>query len=355
MNTMTIEAQRPAQGPQVWYGQEMRTRENEWSYTWTNAEVAEIEAAASRIAAEGRDLISTGKEDFPLPSIAPRLERIRTFLLNGPGFFLFRGLPTSRWDIRTSAAAFWGLGMHLGEPCSQNGKGHVLGHVTNLGVDYQDPEARGYQTNARLAYHTDSCDIVGLMCLQTSRTGGESRIVSSVSLYNEMMTRRPDLAEALFNAYPTDRRGEIPEGHGPWFDVPVFNWHDGLLTTIYVGQYIRSAQANFPQARRLTPSELEALSMLDDLTNDPALNLQIQFRPGDMQFIHNHQILHARTDFEDWPEPERKRHLLRLWLSPRSGRALPDYFAPRYGSVVPGERGGIIVKGTELTFALAAV
>src|SRR5690606_7216912 len=136
----------------------------------------------------------------------------------------------------------------------------------------------------------DSCDIVGLLCLKTSRSGGESRIVSSVTVYNEMVSRRPDLAAQLFHAFPTDRRGEVPPGMQPWFDIPVFNWHAGLLTTIYVGQYIRSAQQNFPEARRLTPKEIEALDYLDELTNDPSLHLQMEFRPGDMQFLHNHQI-----------------------------------------------------------------
>jgi hypothetical protein len=138
----------------------------------------------------------------------------------------------------------------------------------------------------------------------------------------------------------------------PWFELPVFNWHAGELSTIFAGQYIRSAQENFPQARRLTAAEHEALDMLDALSNDPELNLTIEFRPGDMQFVHNHQILHSRTDFEDWPEPEKRRHLLRLWLAPKGARELPSAYAQRYGSIVPGDRGGIITKETKLTFVL---
>src|SRR3546814_21054278 len=113
----------------------------------------------------------------------------------------------------------------------------------------------------------------------------------------------------------------------PWFEVPVFNWYAGYLTTLYSGQYIRSAQKNFAQARRLGEAEVEALARLDELTNDVDLNLRMEFRPGDMQFLHNHQILHSRTDFEDWPEPERRRPLLRLWLAPPEGRPLPASFA----------------------------
>jgi hypothetical protein len=211
---------------------------------------------------------------------------------------------------------------------------------------------RYYQTTRQLEYHTDSCDIVGLLCLKTARHGGESRIVSSVTLFNEMLRRRPDLLPELFHAFPTDRRGEVPPGMAPWFDVPVFNWYADRLTTIYVGQYIRSAQESFPDARRLTAAEREALAFLDALANEAELNLQMTMVPGDMQFLHNHQILHSRTDFEDWPEPKRKRHLLRLWIAPGAGRPLPPSFAPRYGSVTPGERGGIVTAETRLKFVL---
>jgi hypothetical protein len=341
------------EGPNAWRGSELAQR-TDWLEELTEGEIAEIDAAVQAFKQSGAGYGSIRPSRFRLPKLGPRLERMLEQLLHGRGFVQIRGFPVEKYAIEDVAAAYLGVGSYLGSFRSQNAKGHLLGHVQDIGLDITDPNVRYYQTNQALEYHTDSCDIVGLMCLKTAKRGGESRIVSSVSLYNEMMARRPELAEALFHPYPTDRRGEIPEGFGPWFDVPVFNWHDGLLTTIYVGQYIRSAQANFPEARRLTPLEHEAIALLDELSNDPALNLQIGFQPGDMQFIHNHQILHARTDFEDWPEPERKRHLLRLWLSPKEGRALPACFAPRYGSLTPGERGGIIVKGTELTFALQA-
>lgn len=356
MTSLPLASSRPPRyidGPSAWRGAAMAQR-TDWFEELTAGEIAEIDAAVQTFKQSGAGYGSIRPSRFRLPKLGPRLERILEQLLHGRGFVQLRGFPVEKYSIEEIAAAYLGIGSYLGSFRSQNAKGHLLGHVQDIGFDITNPNVRYYQTNQALEYHTDSCDIVGLMCLRTAKHGGESRIVSSVSVYNEMMARRPDLAEALFNAFPTDRRGEIPEGHGPWFDVPVFNWHDGQLTTIYVGQYIRSAQANFPAARRLTSIELDALALLDELTNDPALNLSIRFQPGDMQFIHNHQILHARTDFEDWPEPARKRHLLRLWLSPKEGRALPACFAPRYGSLTPGERGGIVVKGTELTFALAA-
>jgi hypothetical protein len=162
------------------------------------------------------------------------------------------------------------------------------------------------------------------------------------------------LLPALFEPFATDRRGEVPDGMQPWFDIPVFNWHAGRLSCVYVRQYIESAQRNFPDARRLSADQIAAMDLMDALANDPAIHLSMAFEAGDMQFLHNHQILHSRTDFENWPEPERHRHLLRLWLAPMSARPLPDVFAPRYGSVTPGERGGIVVRGTRRTVVLEA-
>jgi alpha-ketoglutarate-dependent taurine dioxygenase len=142
----------------------------------------------------------------------------------------------------------------------------------------------------------------------------------------------------------TDRRGEVPDGSKPYFTIPVFNYHEGLVSAIYQRQYIESAR-RFPGVPPLTPTQIEALDLLDQLANDPNLNLTMEFQPGDIQLVHNHTILHDRTAFEDYPEPERKRHLLRLWLAPRGARPLPEVFAERFGSVTPGDRGGVNVPG----------
>ena len=217
-----------------------------------------------------------------------------------------------------------------------------------------DPRVRYYQTNRKLEYHTDSVDIVGLLCLQPAKAGGESYLASSATVYNEILRRRPELMPALFQPFPTDRRGEVPEGMKPWFDIPVYHWHAKRLTCIYVRQYIESAQKLFPEARRLSRAQVEAMDLMDELCNDPDIHLAMDFRPGDVQLLHNHQILHSRGDFENFPEPERHRHLLRMWIAPPEARPLPEVFAPRYGSVTPGARGGIVVKGTQLKVVLEA-
>jgi hypothetical protein len=341
-------------GPAVWYGPDMAAR-GDWVLRLSEADIAEIDCAVRDFARSGVALASIAPATFALPNLGARLARVLDELLQGRGFVLMRGLPVERYTREETAIAYMGIGSYLGRARSQNAKGHLLGHVKDLGVDVTDPNVRYYQTKRKLEYHTDSVDLVGLLCLKTAKSGGESFIASSTTCYNEIASRRPDLLPLLFEPFPTDRRGEVPGGMLPWFDMPVFHWHAQMLTTIYVRQYIESAQENFPQAKRLTAAHWEALDLLDALTNDPGIHLSMQFEPGDMQFLHNHQILHSRTDFENWPEPERHRHLLRLWLCPTQGRPLPDVFAPRYGSVTPGERGGIVVPGTTLNVPLEAV
>jgi TfdA family taurine catabolism dioxygenase TauD len=338
-------ALQPVSGPGVWYGRDLQRR-SDWIRPFGAAELAELDAAVRAFKAGGTPLAAISRAAFPLPTLGRVLEAALAELQAGRGFVMLRGFPVGRYSREEQAIAYLGIGAWLGRARSQNAKGHLLGHVKDLGLDIADPKVRYYQTSRKLEYHTDSVDVVGLLCLKTAKSGGESFIASSMTVYNEILARRPDLLPALFEPFPTDRRGEVPEGMREWFDMPVYHWHEGRLTCIYVRQYIESAQAHFPQARRLSRAQLEAMDLVDALVNDPQVHLRMAFEPGDMQFLHNHQILHSRNDFENWPEPERHRHLLRLWLAPPSARPLPAVFAARYGGVTPGERGGIVVRGT---------
>jgi len=331
------------EGPGAWYGPALAARGG-WIEPLLPAEIDELATAAepwlARVERDARALNELTPADFPLPTFAPRLARVTDELLHGRGFALLRGLPVARWGTHLCAVAFYGLGVHIGRPRTQNAQGHLLGHVRDLGLRSGDPNVRIYQTHERQTFHTDSADVVGLLCLQTAKSGGLSALVSSITLYNELRARRPDLARRLFAPFATDRRGEVPPGAKPYFTIPIFNWYADALSAIYQRQYIDSAQ-RFADAPRLTPKDIEALDLLDALTDDPALNLTMTLERGDLQFVHNHTLLHDRTAFEDYPEPERRRYLLRLWLAPEGARPLPPVFAQRYGSVVPGARGGV--------------
>jgi Taurine catabolism dioxygenase TauD, TfdA family len=335
-------------GPSAWTGAEMRGRETEWSYRLSPAELDEIDTAASAAQARGLDLADIARADFPLPTLGPVLDRLRREVLDGRGFVLLRGMRVEGRPVAECATAYWGVGAYFGGARSQNAKGHLLGHVYDLGegLTVDNPNLRGYATPERQNFHIDRCDVVALLCLRRAKSGGHSSIVSSMAVHNEMARRRPDLLERLYHPFPTDRRGEVPEGKPPFYQAPVFNEHAGTVSVLYSRLYIGSSQ-RFPEARRLTQEDIEALDMLSELAADPELRLDMDFQPGDIQFLHNHTILHARSAYEDWPEIERKRHLLRLWLCPPDGRELPPVFAECYGGIEIGDRGGIICKDTK--------
>jgi hypothetical protein len=323
----------------AWLGPSMAAR-SDWLEPLSPAELDELARACEPWLVEGADLTALTRERFVLPMVSARMARVRHELLDGRGFVLLRGVPVAQWGRQRCAVAFYGLGAHLGRALSQNAQGHVLGHVRDVGLTSRDPNVRIYQTRERQTFHTDSADIVGLLCLQTAQRGGLSALVSSTTLYNELRARSPELAACLFEPLATDRRGEVPPGAKPYFEIPVFNWFAGRLSAIYQRQYIDSAQ-RFDDAPRLSARHREALDRLDALTDDPALHFTMALEPGDMQFVHNHVLLHDRTAFDDAPEPERRRHLLRLWLAPADARPLPAVYAQRYGGVTPGARGGV--------------
>ena len=334
--------------PAAWYGPDMAAAPERWLVELSPAEIGELEMAAARFLNSGKAIGELRRDDFPLATFADHLAELRQTLIAGIGFELIRGLPIADYSPEFTATIFCGIGAHLGKAVSQNAQGHLLGHVRDIGADLADRNVRIYQTAKRQTFHTDSCDAVGLLCVHQAMAGGDSQLVSSTTLYNEFRRRRPDLVPLLFEPVAMDRRGEVPAGEKAYFEIPVFNWHAGRLSALYQRQYIDSAQS-LPGAPQLSAAKIEALDLLDALANDPALNFSMRLAPGDMQFAHNHQVMHDRTAFQDWPAPQPRRHLLRLWLSLPGDRPLPEVYKQRYGSVTIGDRGGIITPVTTLT------
>lgn len=335
-------------GKSVWYGPAMNHRKKEWIIALNPIEIVELEAAAEHFKKSGKSIGEMDKSDFILPTFGKKLNQLKWELINGIGFSLIRGLPLERYSEKEAATIFYGIGTHLGNARSQNAKGHVLGQVRNMGLDSTDPKVRLYQTNERQTFHTDSCDVVGLLCMQPAKEGGLSLLVSANTVFNEMRRRRPDLLKLLLQPIATDRRGEVPAGMLPYLLIPVFSYFKHKITPFYQRQYIESAQ-RFPDAPRLTPTHFEALDLFDELCNDANLHLTMMLEKGDMQFVYNHAMLHDRTGFLDDEAIYKRRHLSRLWLSIEGDRPLPEVFASRYGSIEIGNRGGIMVAGTKLT------
>jgi hypothetical protein len=295
----------------VWTAEDVAD-DSRWTEVLTSTECAEIDAAAR--ANIGRDLLTVGRDDFALPTLAARLKRIENDLINGRGFVRIRGIDRTAYDAETMCLIYWGIGAHLGKPWEQNKYGHVLGDVTDQGKSPDDPTARGNELGQiALGFHCDGADFVGLMCLQTGVSGGQSAVANSVAIHNAMVAERPDLAAELYNSLPYDFRGEQPPGGKPYYMVPVFtNWH-GRLFVRCITPYILASQRH-PDAPRLTAKAREALAWLDGAAVSGRWNVTMDFLPGDMQFINNFHVMHARTAYVDDRAAGKVRHLKRLWL-----------------------------------------
>ncbi len=319
--------------PSAWTGAEMAGRED-WIECLGEDDNAELREALAAARIKGADIPGLSAADFPVPKLAARLRALTQEVVDGRGFALIRGLRVADLLVPDAALIYWGIGSHMGRGRAQNAQGDMLGHVTDLGLDFRtDPNARGYQTRLRLPFHNDAMDIVGLLCLQQARTGGLSRVVSSTAIHNAVLQRRPDLMDALTLPFCIDRRGEAPDGKPPYYAGAIFERVGERLFCRYNRTYIESAQ-RFAEVPRLAARQVEALDLIDALCDDPALHLDMELQPGDMQFVSNYTVLHSRTDYEDWLERGRRRYLLRLWLDTGLIKELPSSFADRYADTL---------------------
>jgi len=326
----------------VWTGAELQSH-TDWVETLSTIEIDAILAAVEGVRRRGLALYDVRREDFPLDPMQPRLERVMHELEDGRGLVVLRGLPVERMTESEIRCAYWGVGLHLGAPLSQSGKGDLLGEVRNLGVRLGTPGARGYRGNHALPYHTDRSDYVGLVCVRNAKSGGLSRIASAAAVHNEMLKRRPDLVEALYQPFYMSWQGDGPAGDKPYYVAPIFGMRDGKFSCHLAPSYIRAAQANFPEVPRITDVQLEAIAFIQPVAAELALTAP--FELGDMQFLNNHVAFHGRSEFEDHDDPEQGRVLLRLWLSSPIGRALPEESVTLWGNVATGAlRGGVPAK-----------
>ncbi|KAK0540873.1 hypothetical protein OC835_000465 [Tilletia horrida] len=335
--------------PRLWHADDYRPGTEgakTWIRHWTAEEVEQIERAATLWRASGRPLVEIEQKTFPLPeSLAKTLDELKWDLVDGKGFALFKGLPTERWGVELSAIAYLGVGSYLGNFVSQNAKGHVLGHVKDIGKDpTQIDKVRIYATSARQYFHTDSAgSLIGLLCLHKSLEGGESDIVSSQAVWNEIQRTRPDLAKVLSeNIWYFDRKGETSKGQREFVQRSIFRQVKGTdatrLSANYDVYYIRSLTRHV-EAGLIPPVsalQWEAVEYLEATAQRLALHMVLDV--GDMQFVSDCHVLHARTAYKDYPAPHPRRHLLRLWLSiPESEGGwkspYPDSDHPRRGGI----------------------
>ena len=328
---------KPLDHPSVWRREDMEGRDD-WIRTFSDAELEEIRAALPRrFGAPG-----FGRADFPLPVLGPRLADMVDELENGRGFAMMRGLDRLGLDPAGLRDVYWGLAQHMGRTISQNSTGALIGEVFDRGLDYADNNVRGHTTNAEIGPHCDTADIVGLLCVHPAEEGGESLVASSGAIYNEILATRPHLVDALAAGFRIDLAGKGPTGAADEVTrarIPIFSWYEGRLSCRFNRKQIEDGQRKL--GRSLTDEEQEAVETVERLALDPRFRLDMDFRPGDIQWLNNHAILHGRAGYRDSSDPERRRLLLRLWMNIPDGRPLAPAFADRLNT---GPRGGVYAR-----------
>lgn len=322
---MNAIAHAPVGGPSAWRGAELHGSDG-WSHELAAADVEELAAALAGVRTRGLSTTAVTRADFPLPGLAPRLEEART----GRGLFVLRGLPPDRFDEAARETIFWGIGTHLGQPVSQNSHGELLGHVADQGRTYGAANTRGYQTRARLDFHTDRCDLVGLLCQRRAREGGLSSVVSTMAVHDEILRSRPDLLAVLYRGFHYSEREAADSPDGVTLHrIPVFSRQDGVLSCRFIRNPIETGATR--RGVPLTGPEREAVELMSTLSARQDMRLDMMLEPGDMQFCNNYVTAHSRTEFSDWPEPERRRLMVRLWLSFAERRPLAADFGEHDG------------------------
>jgi hypothetical protein len=296
----------PVEGRAAWMGRDL-AGSNEWRERLPSSQVAELTRAVATARATKRPTQELTAADFPLPTLQASIDRWRAELADGCGFVLVSGFPVDTWSPEESEVAFWGLGLHLGVPGAQNEAGDLLGHVTDLSAEREHADERLYRTNQAIRFHCDAADVVGLLCLSTSTQGGASRLVSSVTVFNHLLTTRPELARRLFEPLLLDARR--PANASPQYTPVQPCAFDGArLRTFMHVDYYRSVERH--PGLTLDPVVRDLLDEWEAFAEQPGVHLDMQLSPG---VVSNHSVVHARTSYVD--DPSSPRHLLRLWLS----------------------------------------
>lgn len=322
----------------VWIGSDFDNPED-WIVRLAADHVAELSEAVAAVKLRGLSVPAISKEDFVLPRLESVLQDVSDELENGRGFVQLRGLPVDDYTPDDLNLLYWGVGTHLGEVISQNGRGDLIGHVTDLGFDVSQPNVRGYTTSAGLRPHNDSADLVGLLCIRPARQGGESIVASATAIFNSILRDAPDCLEALYDGFHYDVRGEGVTGKLSEVTrnrVPVYSYYKGRMSCRFNSKAIETAADKMGEP--LSPLQRKALRLIEERANDPAYHLKMAFQPGDLQLLNNFVVLHSRTAYEDAELPAAKRLLLRLWINLREGRELAPRFADRYNA---GARQGV--------------
>lgn len=317
-------------GPAAWTRKTL-AEDQSWIVHLNHDQLAELDQVVTSVNQQQIEDITKDPRRFS--ACKDLINDTRDTLNHGRGVVLFRGIDTSRYTTEQLRIVMWTLGIAVGDPMIQNARGELLGEVTDRGHDYQANNVRGYTTRSELAFHCDASEIVALLCVHPARQGGASKIVCSASIHNEILSTRPELLAPLYRGFHFDLRGEGASGERDevtWHRVPIFHYHDNQLSIRF--NYKTIVDGMRKAGKPVEGLDLQALNYLKELSSRPDLMVDMQFEPGDIQWLSNHDVLHARDEFIDWDEPERKRRLLRMWLTLPNGRRLRPEFSDRFNN-----------------------
>jgi hypothetical protein len=324
---MTSIAREALETPSTWLGPELLMSED-WVRRLTPAEIVDLENGLAAAKASGKAMTELTRDDFPLPILAPSIASWMESLQSGRGFINVKGIPIEGRDVDDIALFHWGLGLHMGTAVSQNAAGDVLGHLRDTGANPDDTSVRLYKTRVDPGFHSDGSDLVALLCVRQGQSGGENRLVSTAALYNEIQRRRSDLIPLLYEPFFGDRNDEQSDGQDPFFQLPICRYAKGKLTFFSIPWHIRKAQRH-SQVPRFTPEQTELLDLIDEIAEDPAFHVEMRLEPGEINYLKNNAVLHTRSEYKDFDDPERKRHLVRLWLTVHQEWADGDAFVQK--------------------------
>ena len=312
---------------------------SDYSLELTGADRDEILAAIGKLERSGRLAPAHGlaKDDFPFSGLGKKLSQGYSEVRSGRGFVVLRGLPFEGLSLEQFTAAAWGVGLCFGRALSQNAQGELVTAV--IDATAEDATPRMYRSNLELRPHSDITAMISLACWQKSQSGGASIIVSGVTVHDAIRARAPQLLEPLYRGYHYHRLGEEGPGEEPAtpYRTPVFANRNGQISCRYQRAGIAAGHRELGVA--LDERDIEAMNLFDEVAAAPENRLAFFLERGDMIVVNNYALMHARTRFTNFPEPERQRRLVRLWLDAEGFRDVPREFNLFATNGVPKQEG----------------
>jgi hypothetical protein len=319
--------EQPIEGPSAWRAGDIKTED--YRVVLSSVCRDEILRVADELRAYPLPAILRTPDEFDWPNCRAAMALVRHILKAGMRFAVVDRLPLEEiGDESAATAIYWLLSSMVARPVAQKLDGTMVYDVLDTGAEALPGSGiRPDKTNIEIRFHIDNAynttppEIVGLLCLRAAKSGGVSRVLSFPTVHNELLARHAGLLPRLYQPFWFDRQREFFRGESVIFAAPIFDDAEGELRARFSHHQIKGGYAL--RGEPLDNEAAAALAATLDIFEEPGIAVDFEFQPGEIQFVDNRTLGHSRTEFEDYPEPERKRHLIRLWLRDHGRRAYP--------------------------------